>query len=300
MRFVDLVHYHPWQGKLGSPWRGCWALMRTGLRQVFRRKGYWFLLSLALLNFLLFFAVIYLSTQLPVAFQRFVSRERILQILDFSAVPDEEGRNGYVVFIQRQSIVVMVLLAFCGSLLVGSDFQRGVLPFYLSRSISRFHYIISKLLTVSLLIWIVTIFPAFVLFIEYGIFSDTYDYWWENRALIGGILGYGVVLGGTLSIVLVTISAYLQRMAPIAIIWSSVFFLLRIISRILVSETENRFWYLLDPWKNIRYVGMRFFGPLQSAEDAELAPYAATIILTVSLLLLIALWRRVRAVEVVQ
>lgn len=297
---IDISHYHGWQGQLRSPWLACLAIVRVALLQVLRRKGYWFVLSLGLLNFLMFFALIYLSTQLPPPFQQFVSRDQMLSRMGFTAVPDRDGENGYVEFIERQSFVVMVLLAFSGSLLVGADFRQGALPFYLSRRIGRAHYILGKLVAVGTVVWLVTVIPALLLFVEYGMFTSSFDYWLENWTLVPGILGYGLVLGGALSIFLVTISAYLERMAPIAIVWASLFFMLRVIARLLARESGNDRWYLIDPWRDIRYVGSWFFGSWQDPQKAELAPLAAIILAVVCTILLGMLVYRVRAVEIVK
>ena len=56
--------------------------------------------------------------------------------------------------------MVMLLLAFSGSLLVGSDFRDKSLPFYLSRRIDRRHYIVGKLLAVSSIVAMLTMLPA--------------------------------------------------------------------------------------------------------------------------------------------
>jgi len=297
---VDLAHYHGWQGRLHSPWWSCVSLVRVALLQVFRRKGYWVILALALLNFLFFLTVIYLSTQLPPQFQVWMSRDAFLRRIGFQAVPDEGGRNGYIEFMQRQSVVVMILLAFAGSLLVGADFRQGALPFYLSRGIGRAQYILGKILAISALVGTVTVLPALGLFLAYGLFSETWDYWWDNWLLVPGILGYGAVLSLTLSIILVTLAAYLQKMAPIAIVWSSFFVLLRMLARVLARDGDSRYWNLLDPWQDMRYVGMWCFGRWQSPQDAELTPYALTLLLVVCGLMLAALAVRVRAVEVVR
>ncbi len=110
---------------------------------------------------------------------------------DVEAQPGQE--NGYVAFMYRQSIVVMILLAFSGSLLVGHDFRFRSLPFYLSRRIDRRHYIVGKLLAVSTLIAMLTILPALLLFIEYGMFTGSLDYWTRNWQIPISVLGYGAV-----------------------------------------------------------------------------------------------------------
>ena len=148
---------------------------------------------------------------------------------------------------------------------------------------------------------LLTLLPALVLFIEYGLFTSSFGYWRENWRVPMAILVYGLVLCSVLSIFLVTLSAYLQRTAPIAIAWSSLFVMLATISRQLRISTGNRYWSLLDPWRDIRAVGRLIFGSDQGhPDDQRLALWAAAILILLCGLLLIALVRRVRAVEVVR
>ncbi|HEX4150321.1 MAG TPA: hypothetical protein VHY20_15095, partial [Pirellulales bacterium] len=171
---IDRAHYHGWSGELGSSRRGSAAIVRVALMQVFRRKSYWVVFAMCLLQFLFFLIAIYLVTQATIPPQ---TQQQILRTFGFSAEGPAGEENGYTRFMERQSVVVMILLAFSGSLLVGSDFRQHSLPFYLSRSIDRRHYILGKLLAVSTLVTLLTNAPALVLFIEFGLFTESTDYW---------------------------------------------------------------------------------------------------------------------------
>lgn len=294
---LDLAHYHAWNGRLGTPWRSAGAIVRVGLLQVFRRKSYWAVLALGLLNFLVAWSVIYAVTQFQLP-QR--AQSELLDAFGFRATAGGGQDSGYVTFMHRQSLVVMILLAFSGSLLVGGDFRNGALPFYLSRRIDRLHYIVGKLLAVSAAVALLTVAPALILFVEYGSLTTSTDYWRENWQIPLAIFSYGAVLCAVLSIWLVALSAYLQRMAPIAITWSSLFVLLGAVAGMLRQATDNPYWGLLDPWRNIRLVGRMSFGAYGPTEDAALARWALAILVGACTLAWIALWRRVRAVEIVE
>lgn len=292
---LDTAHYHGWNGRLRSPWLSSLAIVKVALLQVFRRKSYWVVIGLGLLQFVVFFAIIYAVTQLG-AF-----KSRVLERLNFVAEPNGDvENNGYLMFMERQSLVVMMLLAFAGSLLVGADFRLKSLPFYLSRRIDRRHYIAGKLLAVSAIVALLTVAPALILYLEYGAFTSSFEYWIENWKLVLSILGYGLVLCTVLSITLVTLSAYLQRTAPIAITWSSLFFMLAVIARQMRDVTGNPNWLLLDPWRDMRYVGRYCFGYFAGHEDQELGMKALAILSAVCAACLVALAYRVRAVDVVE
>jgi hypothetical protein len=300
---IDRGRYHGWQGELGSPWRGTLALVRVSLVQLFRRKLYWGVLAACLVQFVFFFLAIYAvtQTQLPPQVQ-----QRVLEVFGFasSAGPAAASaaashENGYTLFIERQSLVVMILLAFSGSLLVGSDFRNEALPFYLSRRIDRKHYVAGKVLSVATVVSLLTTLPALILFVEFGLFTGSIDYWLENWRIPLAVLVYGSVLCLVLGVLLVTVSAYLVRSAPIAIVWSSLFLLLRRLAVYLHGETGEDHWRLLDPWFDIHEVGRMLFFPPTSHDERHIARLAAALLVVVCGACLVALSRRVRAVEVV-
>lgn len=294
---IDQARYHGWQGRLRTPWTACAAIVRVALVQVFRTKAYWLLLFLGALRFLAFWSIIYAVTQL--ALPADVS-QRFLRQFGFSADSDAAQDNGYIRFIEGQNVIVMILLAFSGSLLVGSDFRAKTLPFYLARRIDKRHYIVGKLLAVSAIICILTIVPALLLFLEYGMFASSTAYWIDNWRIPVSVLAFGAVICVVNSILLVTISAYLQRIVPITITWASLFLLLGRLGDYMYTETQSDAWRLLDPWRDMRLVGRLCFGSFPRESDAQLALWALAILGSLCALALAALVYRVRAVDVVE
>jgi hypothetical protein len=274
------------------------ALVRVALLQVFRRKSYWALIGLGLLNFFMYASIVYGVTQLSLPRR---AQQELLDTFGFSPRAEDMMGSGYFEFMQRQSIIVMILLAFSGSLLVGSDFRLGSLPFYLARRIDRSHYIIGKLLAVSAVIAILTVLPALALFVEFGMFTSSVEYWTSNWRVPVAIVIYGGVLCAVLSTLLVALSAHLQRTAPIAITWSSLFMMLATVARHLRRSTDEEAWNLIDPWRAMRYVGQLAFGPqFDSERSHRLALAALALLVVVCGLALLSLARRVRAVDVIR
>lgn len=297
MPAIDNARYHGWQGRLCSPWFSCLAIVRVALLQVFRRKSYWLVLGLGLAQFVTYWCIIYAVTQLKWPHE---TQRRILSAFGFSADPDALQDNGYIMFMDRQNVVVMLLLAFSGSLLVGADFRMKSLPFYLSRRIDRRHYIAGKLLAVSAVVSLLTTVPALLLFVEYGMFTSSTEYWLQNWRVPIALVAYGAVLCAGNSILLVTLAAYLQRAAPIAITWTSLFVMPGRFSNYLRDATDNDYWKLLDPWRDMRYVGRLCFGTFAKPIDRELAGWALAILVVTCSLALLALVHRVRSVEIVE
>ena len=87
--------------------------------------------------------------------------------------------------------MVMVMLALAGSVLVGNDFQFGSLPFYLSKPLSSWHYLLGKCLAVAVFVNLMTTLPALVLFVQYGVLNRSepgrpaWDYFVQNRRSAG-------------------------------------------------------------------------------------------------------------------
>jgi len=293
----DQAHYHGWHGRLLTPWVACLAIVRVALLQVFRNKAYWIVLGLGALRFLAFWSIIYAVTQLALPPE---VRAKFLDNFGFSAGDGAKQDNGYIMFIQGQSVIVMILLAFSGSLLVGSDFRLRTLPFYLSRRIDKRHYIVGKLLAVGTVVAILTVLPALLLFIEYGMFTDSADYWIDNWRMAVSVLAFGFVVCAVNSILLVTTAAYLQRIVPITITWATLFLLLGRIGEYLQRETKGDYWLLMDAWRDMRLVGRLCFGAFHREIDREMAPWALLLLGTLCAVALVALVHRVRAVDVVE
>lgn len=291
---VDLSHYHGWEGARISPWRSVLSLCGVALRQVLRRKGYWVVLFLGLICFFMFFAIIYATTQMKLPAEL---RIGFLRRLGFSAVPDEQGSNGYLAFMNLQSMVVMLLLAFSGSLVVGADFRDGVLPFYLSRGITPVQYVFGKILALGTLIWLMTAVPAAALFIEYGCLTSSFDYWIDHRGVLWGVMGDGLVMAVALGTLIAAVSAGLQRMAPVAIVWCSLFTLLGAVSQLMQQVTSEKEWLLLNYWFDVRLVSAWCFSDLSKNPNRDLVAPAAAIVVVATAASLAYLWWKVRKVE---
>src|SRR5262249_31410047 len=129
-------------------------------------------------------------------------------------------------FMENQVRGVMMVLALAGAVVVGNDFRLGGLAFYLTKPLSRWHYVAGKCLAVALFINLMTTLPALVLFVQYGMLN-TYDYLWDNWRLALGIVAYGLLLTVFLSLFLVAVASLLRRTVPLLMAWTTVFVFLR-------------------------------------------------------------------------
>ncbi|MCO6459632.1 MAG: hypothetical protein J5I93_30320 [Pirellulaceae bacterium] len=290
---LEAAGYRSWKEKLRPSWLACWPIARTGVVLVVRRKIFWLLLGLALINFLFFFAMIYLKAQLSVQHPGF--RNFVDELL--SSVSGK-GKT-YLEFMFAQGTVTMLLLAFAGETLIGADFRRGGLTFYLSRRITRWQYLLGKLLAIGVLVWMTTTLPALALYIEYGLLTDSLAYFGQNQRILLGILGYGLLLAVVLSLLLFALASWLRRTVPLIMSWACVFVFLPSVGGLLRSAFDDRRWLLLNLWDNVRLLGAWCFGAL-SGGDRELSVGALVIVGLVCLISAVTSIPRLRATQVVQ
>jgi ABC-type transport system involved in multi-copper enzyme maturation permease subunit len=210
----------------------------------------------------------------------------------------------------------MITLALTGALLIGNDFTHGSVPFYLAKPLSRWHYLLGKFLAVGVVVNMLTTVPALLLFLQKG--SSDYDYLLDpdfflksgtghgpaGLPLLLGILGYGLLLSVFLSIMLVAVASRMRRTVPLILAWTTIFLFCRRFAALLVDGLQmNEHWRLLDLWNSLQLVGSALLQieperrqPLHQPETWT----AALVLTVVTLLCLIYLNQRTRAVEVVK
>jgi ABC-type transport system involved in multi-copper enzyme maturation permease subunit len=291
---LEAIRYRGWSERLRPSWLACWPIARTGLVLILRRKIFWLLLAVALLHFLFLFAVIYLKAQIVSQnpqLARFVDR-----ILSSVTGTGETYRD----FMSAQGTVTMLLLAFAGAILVGDDMRQGGLTFYLSRRIGRWHYVVGKLLSIGLLVSLTTTLPALILYLEYGLLTDSTVYFRANLGILRGILGYGLILSVTLGLLLSAMASWLQKTVPLVMSWACLFVMVPALAMLLRHVYDDRNWMLLMLWRNIRLLGTWCFGGIDTNRELLLLKPSAMVVAAVCVLSALALIPRIRAVRVVQ
>ncbi len=287
---VELAGYREWAGRRRSPWWTCWPIVRTGLNMILRRWIFWVLIGLGLLNFLFNFAFVYLKATLTVQSEAaggFLDRYRVTGT-----------GEAYADFMFGQASITALLLAFAGSMLIGNDYRQGGLIYYLSRRTERRHYVVGKLLTVGAVVTLITTVPALALYAEYGLLSNSLDYFLNHPRILAGILGYGVVLAVVQSLLLFAIAAWVPRTVPLVMTWLGIFVLLKGLAEALRAIDDNRHWLLLGVWDDMHRLGRWCFGSLEAGRIPT-APQCLGVLAGVCVICLVLIVRRVRAVEVV-
>jgi hypothetical protein len=268
-----------------------------GLICVARRRVFRIFLLLGLVNFLLHFAIVYFMAQIKPGIEAHGGQlPPFLEQADFGST----GKP-YRDFISAQSAVVMLLLGFAGSVLVGNDFRHRAVAFYLSKPISKVHYFLGKLAATAGLTALITLLPALVLYAEYGAFTESFSYYLDTQHIFWAIVAYGVLVSVTSGVLLLGVSATLQRTIPTIVVWGGIFVLLPLLAETFRSVSRQRgdeswYWGLLDFWALLRWTSNVFFG---IRDDAERLPWVLLVLSAWMAAALWGFWRRVRAVDVV-
>jgi ABC-2 type transport system permease protein len=308
-----LLTYRPWRGQLLGPWHGVWAIARTSLLMLLRRKLFWALYALSAMIFLFFFYGQYLQSwigsQLNEQQLRLgsgivgitVKPSDLLELLKNALHLNGSGYT-YRSFISFESQIVMIVLALTGSVLIGNDFRFGSLPFFLSKPMHRWHYLGGKFLAVAVLINLMTTIPAVLLFVEYGMIN-TWDYYVDEWQLLAGILGYGAVLTVCLGTLLLATACWLRRIVPMIMVWTGIFVFARLLGDLLVFGLGlDASWRLLDIWNDIYLLGNWCLRMPHGSIRPQMQPefwQAAVVLVAVCSACVIYLHRRIHAVEVV-
>jgi ABC-type transport system involved in multi-copper enzyme maturation permease subunit len=302
---ANLLHYRPWRGNFQPPAFSPWPIARIALGMMFRRKLFWVLYAFGLLTFLVFFFGQYLLAWAGAQ----AAGERV-NVIGVSVEADKltgllrnilrlDGKaNNYRDFFNYQGYMVMIVLALAGTIIVGNDFQFGSLPFYLSKPLSPWHYLLGKCLAVAVFVNMVTTLPALVLFFQYRALYD-WEFLPSELRLLFGIIGYGLTLTVFLSLMLVAIASWLRQTVPLIMAWTTLFLFLRLLATSLVTGLDwNINWRLIDLWNDTYVVGCALLGAEAGYNPAW--QFAALILAVGSLICFVYLSLRVRAVEVVR
>ena len=303
-----LLRYRPWRGGFRSPVFGSLAMARISLRLMMRRKLFWALYALAAMIFFFFFYGQYLVVwiQIQTAEEEVTLSGLKMRAADLTKFLDFLALNGsgttYANFIWFEGYIAMIILALAGAILVGNDFQFRSLPFYLSKPIGRWHYILGKCLGIGLFVNLLTTIPALILYIQAGLLYDWRSYYLEHFRELLGILAYGATLTVTLSLLLTATAVWLRRTVPLVMVWAGIFVLCRALAGFLVDGRKlDPAWRLFDLWNDLYLVGLVCLGsaPPESVGQQP-APWMAMLaIVVVCVGCLLYLRRRIHAVEVI-
>jgi ABC-2 type transport system permease protein len=254
----QLLRYRVLATPRRGPFTASVAIARSSLRLLASRRLFWVLYGFSALIFLLYFFGQYLQVFLENRVTdslvrtggvvgRTIRPEFVTRMLK-EALHMDGSADTYGDLMWTEGYIVMVVLAFAGAIIIGNDFLHNSLPFYLSKPLNRWHYLVGKALAIGAIVNAMTTLPGLALFAEYG-FIDTFQYYIESWRLLFGILAYGTAMTVTLTLLLLVTATWLRRTVPLVMVWTATFVLARLVQRWLVDGLG-----LSPTW---RYVSLR-------------------------------------------
>jgi len=204
---VDRIGYRGVDAAPPSFFRSSWAVARWTLRPLFRRWPFWLIVGLGMIGFLSNFALIYIKAEISVQNPQFA------QFLDqFRVTGTGEAYRTFLLF---QARAVELMLAYIGVVVLANDFRAGGVAFFLTKSINSTEYIAGRAIAMSIVLAFLTLLPGLALFLAYGIFSNSPAYLWENWHLARGIAGYSLAIMVVDGLVVMALSSYFRKTAPL-------------------------------------------------------------------------------------
>jgi ABC-2 type transport system permease protein len=214
---------------------------------------------------------------------------------DFVRFLEVKGRF-FQVFMIVQAAVAMLLAALAGPGLVAPDLANNALPLYLSRPLSRFEYVLARLLVLLGLLSLVTWAPGLLLFgMQSGMagwnwFSAN---WWLGASVLAGFAIWILLV----SLVALASSAYVRWRVVAGALILAFFFVLAGAAQIVREITRVEWSSLLNPAACASRVVSTMLG-LELSEGPGAGACAASLLVTAALLCWV-LERKLRPVEVV-
>ncbi|MBY0586774.1 hypothetical protein K2X85_06335 [bacterium] len=279
------------RGRFGDV-RAVLAIIRANLAVIFRYPFFWVLISVSMLHFLVTFALIYMKNQLA-AEQSFSFAARLFDEIEVTG-----SGKAYLGFLVRQTESVYIMLAYASAVLLATDFQAGGINFYLSRPIGRVHYLLGKLGTLAILVAIQTWLPAIGLFVEAALYASDFEYVREHTTILVGITGYSLLLMIVPSLLGLTIAILFRKTAAIVVVWIGLLFVLPAFGALLSLIFSSGHFLMIGLRYDLRVLGGSLFGLVSRAGEARF-PYILIIVLSLSMICLAIILRRLRPVEVV-
>jgi ABC-2 type transport system permease protein len=184
--------YRRHEGRRSSRFQRSLALARSSARLLLKRRSFLLLLALSWSPAVVRAAQIYVARQFPQAPDFFT----------VSAATWREFLGGQVQFLP----VVLVSL-YTGASAIASDVASGALVVFLSKPVSRFDYVLGRLMPVAAAIAFITLVPALALLLLQVSLAPGLDWISEAPHLPLSIVGYSLFLSLYFSITVLAVSS---------------------------------------------------------------------------------------------
>ena len=201
-------------------------------------------------------------------------------------------------FLEWQNPFLFVITVWVGAGLIANDKRANALQIYLSKPLTRFEYIVGKLLILVVFLLLVTLVPALVLLLLQIAFSGSFTFMRQNLYLFPAVVVLSLVSTLLASFSILALSALTKSARYAAVVFAGVSFLSDAVFGILNVSTGSTALSWLSIPANLRQIGDVVFRMAPRYSDTPWMASMLAIFVVIGLSAAI-LERRVRGVEVV-
>ncbi len=278
--------YQRYRGPLTGHWTRLLALPRFAWDRLLQQRLVVLLLVVSMVWPLLCAVFIYLANH---------SALWVGMSPDFAKILEVNGRF-FIIFMNVQSVFALLLAALAGPGLIAPDLSNNALPLYFSRPLTRFDYVLAKLMVLIGLLSLVTWVPGLLLFVMQIASSE--NPWFGNN----WSLGVGIFIGFLLWILIISLvalasSAYVKWRVVAGALVLGFFFITSGASTMIAAVFRLQEALVLNPAVAMYRVWCWLLG-VEAPESLSASLSVITLVVLVAFLIMV-LDRKLRPVEVI-
>jgi ABC-type transport system involved in multi-copper enzyme maturation permease subunit len=283
--------YRAYEGRVTPSWSRIGVLVRYGMSEAWSSRVTVGLLILAMLPMVVYLVLIYLANN-PLA--RAIIMRGSSQILSINA-------TFFLRMMASQCWLALVLTAWIAPRLVSFDLSDNALPILLSHPISRFGYVVGKIVALFSFLSLVTWIPCLLLFVYQG-YTSPQPWMGANLRIVGGLFVGSIVWIALLSLLGLALSSWVKwRMVATGIIFAAVFVPAGV-GGVISAILRTKWGFLLNLPVMMSELWQRLLGAPQIFHFHDDLPSGAivTMLIFIGLVCGFMLNARIRAREVVR
>lgn len=303
------LRYRPYDGPLNeSAHRGWWSIAKLGIMSAFKKRSYWVLMTVGAWFYIIIAVVLFFTTGLvgnDIAGQQILGR----------IVWKDQFVHGF----SYGQLFYMIIGLLVGIGSIANDNRANALLVYLSKPLSRGEYLVGKFMGVFIPLFLVMWAPAMMFYVyiltsysEHGAFT-------EDRLMAVRLTAVAIVTAGFYTCLLVGFSGFSRQSRLAGAAFAGLYFVANLFKLLMNTLYQaqgdalaGRLYYASIDGIGIGIAkfllgtdGTVAFGAFGGDSEFGRVPprpdwWLLAIGLGLALLLLLATWRRIRAVEVVR
>ncbi len=283
--------YQGYDGAISAPLQRTLVIFRYGLADVFRSRLFVVFFALCFLPSVGMMCLLYLLHNLELLLQLDVDLNELVTI----------NSEFFYYFMQVPHIVMLfALVVAIGPTMISPDLRNNAMPLYLSRSLSKFHYIAGKGMVLLVLGSVVTWVPGLMLILLQGYLGESG--WLGSHAhLLLAAPVSSLIWLVSLTLIAFAVSAFVKLKAVARMVFFGVFFIGSALGGVINEIFGGWAGHMVDLIIALEILVAEFYGITSPEHNPENIPLwgAAVVFLVVTLVATVVLTRRIRAFQVV-